>query len=99
MIDNKLIINCTNVTNNYCWKDLFNGEILIDIEAYDYGKPELSSRIKLRLYRGTSRPLFIKYEYLIIGIGSLLGILFILSTIFICICCRRKQSNKGKEYH
>jgi hypothetical protein len=97
LIDNKLIINCTNVTNNYCWKDLFNGEILIDIEAYDYGKPELSSRIKLRLYRGTSRPLFIKYEYLIIGIGSLLGILFILSTIFICICCRRKQSNKEKN--
>jgi hypothetical protein len=97
LIDNKLIINCTNVTDNYCWKDLFNEEILINVEAYDYGKPELSSRVKIRLYRGTSRALLIKYEYLIIGIASLAGILFVLSSIFICICCRRKHSNKAKD--
>ncbi|CAF5145649.1 unnamed protein product, partial [Rotaria sp. Silwood1] len=38
LIDNKLIINCTNETDNYCWYDLLKNDIFIDIEAYDYEK-------------------------------------------------------------
>jgi hypothetical protein len=98
LIDNKLIINCTNSTDNNCWKDLFNEEILITIEAYDYGKPELSSIIKIRLYRSTNQIMLIKNEYIIIGIASLLGILCVLLGIFICICCRKKTSKKTKDF-
>ncbi len=98
LIDNKLIINCTNTTDNYCLIDLLNDdEIIIDIEAYDYGKPELSSIIKIRLYRSTSRIMFMKYEYIIVSIASLLGILFAISIILIFICCRRKNSKKSKD--
>ena len=97
LIDNKLLINCTNETDDNCWKDLLNEEVLIDIEAFDYGKPELSSTMKLRLYRSSSRLMFIKYEYMIVSIASLLGILFVLSLICICICCQRKNQKKTKE--
>jgi hypothetical protein len=98
LIDNKVIINCTNTTDNYCLIDLLNDdEIIIDIEAYDYGKPELSSIIKIRLYRSTSRIMFMKYEYIIVSIASLLGILFAISIILIFICCRRKNSKKSKD--
>jgi hypothetical protein len=53
--------------------------------------------MKIRLYHSTSRALFIKYEYILIGTACLLGIFFILLLIFICICCRRKHSKKTKE--
>jgi hypothetical protein len=41
--------------------------------------------------------MFIKYEYMIVSIASLLGILFVLSMICICICCQRKTEKKTKE--
>jgi hypothetical protein len=91
LIDNKLIINCTNLTD--CWND----EILIDIEAYDYGIPELSSILKIRLYHSTSQILFMKSEYIIISIGSLLGIFFILLIIFLSICCGKKNFKKSND--
>lgn len=95
--DNKLIINCTNTTDNSCWNDLLNEEILIDIQAYDYGIPELSSIMKIRLYHNTPRMLVLKPEYIIISIASLLGILFILIIIFICIYCRKKNFKKNLD--
>ncbi|CAF3905141.1 unnamed protein product, partial [Rotaria sp. Silwood1] len=92
--DNKLIINCTNETDNYCWYDLLKNDIFIDIEAYDYGKPELSSIIKIHLYHNIKQILSIKYDYIIIIIGCLLGILLILSLLLLfilCFCCRKKK--------
>ncbi|CAF1127662.1 unnamed protein product [Adineta steineri] len=97
LIENKLIINCTNETDNNCWKNLLNKDIFIDIEAYDYGKPELSSVMKIRLYRSSTRLMFIKYEYIIVSIACLLGILFVLFMICLCICYRKKSSKKMKE--
>ncbi|CAF1187632.1 unnamed protein product [Rotaria sp. Silwood1] len=94
LIDNKLIINCTNETDNYCWYDLLKNDIFIDIEAYDYGKPELSSIIKIHLYHNIKQILSIKYDYIIIIIGCLLGILLILSLLLLfilCFCCRKKK--------
>ncbi|CAF4463919.1 unnamed protein product, partial [Rotaria sp. Silwood2] len=97
LIDNKLIINCTNETDNHCWIDLLNEDIFIDIEAYDYGKPELSSTMKIRLYHNSRQIMFIKYEYIIMSIACLLGILFILFILFICTCCRKQKQNKTKN--
>ena len=94
---NQLIINCANSSENYCSEDLSKGEVLIDVEAYDHGKPELSSTVKLRLYRGTSQAMLVRYEYIITGLVTFLGISFILSLISICICCRRRESKKNKD--
>ena len=87
LVDNKLIINYTNQT------DLLNEDAFIDIEAYDYGKPELSSIMKVHLYR----TMFIRYEYLVMSITILLGVLLVLILIFVCVCCRRKHQRKMKE--
>ncbi|UJR15132.1 hypothetical protein I4U23_002097 [Adineta vaga] len=97
LIDNQLIINCTNQTDNHCWNHLLNEEVYIDVEAFDYGQPALSSLMKIRLYRSSTRLMFMKYEYMIVSIASLLGILFVLSMICICICCRRRQTKKNIE--
>lgn len=97
LVRNQLIINCVNSSENSCGEDLSKGEVLIDVEAFDHGKPELSSMVKLRLYRGTSRAMFIRYEYIITGLATLLAMGFILSSIFVCICCRRRESKKNKD--
>ncbi|CAF1300886.1 unnamed protein product [Rotaria sordida] len=97
LIDNKLIINCTNETNNNCLFDLLNKNIFINIEAYDYGKPELSSIIKIHLYYNLKQILSFKYEYIIIMIGCLLGILFILLILILYIYYQRKNKKKSNE--
>ena len=97
LIDNKLIINCTNQTDNNCWIDLLTNDIQLNVEAYDYGKPELSSIMKIHLYPSSNRMMTIKYEYILISVGTLFGILFILFLILICICCRKKCQKKTKE--
>lgn len=97
LIDNKLIINCTNDTDNTCWSDLLASYMTIDIEAYDYGTPELSSILTLRLYHSSSRSLFIPYEYIVIFSGSLLGVFLIIIMIILCICFRRKKDKKSKD--
>lgn len=94
---NQLMINCANSSENHCWEDLSKSEVLIDVEAYDHGKPELSSIVKLRLYRETSQAMLVQYEYIITGLATFLGISFILSLILICICCRRRESKKNKD--
>ncbi|CAM4977621.1 unnamed protein product [Rotaria socialis] len=91
LVDNKLIINCTNEIDNSCWQNLLNDELTVDVEAYDHGKPELSSIITLRIYHSLSRNLIIRPEYILIGVGSVLGALFILVALILCICCRRKD--------
>lgn len=56
LISNELIINCTsefNASNNDCLFYLSNGEIWLDIEAYDMDDEILSSVIKIRLYRSS----------------------------------------------
>ena len=56
LISNELIINCTsefNESNNDCLFYLSNGEIWLDIEAYDMDDEILSSVIKIRLYRSS----------------------------------------------
>ncbi|CAF1671206.1 unnamed protein product, partial [Adineta ricciae] len=56
LISNQLILNCTvegNETNNDCWFYLANGEIWLDIEAYDLDNENFSSVIKIRLYRSS----------------------------------------------
>ena len=94
----QLIINCANTSENPCWQDLSKGDVLLDVEAYDHGKPELFSMVKLRLYRGTtSRAMLVRYEYVITGIASVLGMFCVLSLIFVGICCRRRKSKMNKE--
>ena len=54
MISNKLIVNCTllsNETNNDCRFYLTNGEVWLDIEAYDVDNESLSSTVQIRFYR------------------------------------------------
>ncbi|CAF1665497.1 unnamed protein product, partial [Adineta ricciae] len=97
LVENRLVINCTNQTDSTCWNELLNEEVYIDVEAFDYGQPELSSVVKIRLYRNSARLMFMKYEYFIISMASLLGILFVLSMICTCICCRRKRTKKNIE--
>jgi hypothetical protein len=111
LISNELIINCTlqsNETNNDCWFYLSNGEIWLDIEAYDIDQPTFSSTIKIRLYRSsilgndlaflrTNQQDFFqwfKHEYIIISIACLMGILFVIATILACIYCRRETKKK-----
>jgi len=56
LISNELIINCSldlNETNNDCVFYLSNGEIWLDIEAYDIDQENFSSVIKIRLYRSS----------------------------------------------
>ncbi len=116
LISNELIINCTlqsNETNNDCWFYLSNGEIWLDIEAYDFDDENLSSIIKIRLYRSTilgndlaflqvnrlNQYEFLqwfKHEYIIISIACLMGLLFVIATILICIYCRRESKTKKK---
>lgn len=113
---NELIINCTlisNESNNDCLFYLSNGEIWLDIEAYDVDEENFSSIIKIRLYRSSILghdlaflqvnrasqfdifQLF-KHEYIIISIASLMGLLFVIATILICIYCRRETKTKKK---
>jgi len=116
LISNQLILNCTlkfNETNNDCWFYLSNGEIWIDIEAYDIDEENYSSIIRIRLYRSTilgndlaflqvnrlNQYEFLqwfKHEYIIIIIASLMGLLFVIATILICIYCRRESKIKKK---
>jgi hypothetical protein len=56
LISNELIINCTlesNETYNDCLFYLSNGEVWLDIEAYDIDEENFSSIIKIRLYRSS----------------------------------------------
>ncbi|CAF1209592.1 unnamed protein product [Didymodactylos carnosus] len=62
LIDNNtgiayLTINCSQIGNNSSsddgWFHLSNGEIWLEIEAYDHGKPQLSSTAKIRLFRSS----------------------------------------------
>jgi hypothetical protein len=56
LISNELIINCSlesNESNNDCLFYLSNGEIWLDIEAYDLDEESYSSVIKIRLYRSS----------------------------------------------
>jgi hypothetical protein len=107
LISNELILNCTlelNETNNDCWFYLSNGEIWIDIEAYDIDNENFSSIIKIRLYRSSilgndlaylqtkQQDLFqwFKHEYILMSIASVMGLLFVIVTILTCIYCRRE---------
>lgn len=114
---NELILNCTlefNQTNNDCWFYLSNGEIWLDIEAYDLDDANFSSIIKIRLYRSsilghdlafvqinrlTQYDLFnwFKQDYIIIIIPCLMGLLFVIATILICIYFRRDSKTKKKS--
>jgi hypothetical protein len=114
LISNELIINCTlqsNETNNDCWFYLSNGEVWIDVEAYDIDQENFSSIIKIRLYRSSilghdlaflqinrsTKYEFLQWfqhEYIIIIIASLMGLLFVIATILICIYCRRESKKK-----
>ena len=54
LISNELIINCTvppNETDNDCWFYLSNGEVWLDIEAYDVDQETSSSTVRIRFYR------------------------------------------------
>ncbi|CAF0908534.1 unnamed protein product [Adineta steineri] len=56
LISNQLILNCTsefNETHNDCLFYLSNGEIWLDIEAYDMDMENFSSIVKIRLYRSS----------------------------------------------
>lgn len=56
LVSNRLTLNCTqqgNETNNDCWFYLSNGEVWLDIEAYDLDADNFSSVIKIRLYRSS----------------------------------------------
>ncbi|CAF3763046.1 unnamed protein product [Rotaria sp. Silwood1] len=114
LITNKLIINCTfelNNTNNDCLFYLTNGEIWLDIEAYDIDNENFSSIIKIRLYKssilGNNLLLLndikqnnnilqlFKHENIIIIIAILMGLLFVIATILICIYCRNELNKKS----
>ncbi|UJR31553.1 hypothetical protein I4U23_019040 [Adineta vaga] len=114
LLSNQLILNCTlegNETNNDCWFYLSNGEIWLDIEAYDMHNDNFSSVIKIRLYRSSilgNDPTYLqvkrfnqydilqwlKHEYIIMSIASLMGLLFVIATILSCIYCRRESKRK-----
>ncbi|CAF1006458.1 unnamed protein product [Rotaria sordida] len=111
LISNELIINCTlqlNDTNNDCWFYLTNGEIWLDIEAYDIDNENFSSIINIRLYRSSilsnnliSKQIkqfdilqLLKHENIIIIIAILMGLLFVIATILICMYCRRELNKK-----
>jgi hypothetical protein len=56
LISNELIINCSlesNESNNDCLFYLSNGEIWLDVEAYDIDEENFSSIVKIRLYRSS----------------------------------------------
>lgn len=111
---NQLILNCTdqgNDSSNDCWFSVSNGEIWLDIEAYDLDEPKYSSVIQIRLYRSsilghdlaflqinrTDEQEFLrwfKHEYIIISIASLMGVLFVVAAILICMYCRRETKKK-----
>ncbi|CAF3331340.1 unnamed protein product [Rotaria sp. Silwood2] len=112
LILNELIINCTlqlNDTYNDCWFYLSNGEIWLDIEAYDIDNENFSSNIKVRLYKSSilgndfiSKEIkqddnilqLFKHENIIIIIAILMGLLFVIATILACIYCRRELNKK-----
>ena len=114
LVSNELIINCTlqsNESNNDCWFYLSNGEVWLDIEAYDMDEENFSSVVKIRLYRSSilghdlafsqiSRANqydflnWFKHEYIIIIIACLMGLLFVIATVLICIYCRRESTRK-----
>lgn len=94
LIDNRLLVNCSNDTTDQCWMDLLHGDISINVEAFDHGTPELSSVMHIRLYRRSTEVMFTRYEYMLVVLASLLGLLLVLVLIFLCICCRRRQQGK-----
>ena len=114
LISNELIINCTlefNQSNNDCLFYLSNGEVWLDIEAYDIDEENFASVIKIRLYRSSilGHDLafmqvnrlnhydvfqWFKHEHIIIGIASLMGLLFVIATILTCLYCRRESKTK-----
>lgn len=115
---NQLILNCTlqlnDTDNNDCWFYLSNGEIWLDIEAYDLDDENYTSVIKIRLYRSSvlghdlaflqinrlnqyDLLYWFKHEYIIISIASLMGLLFVIATILVCIYCRRESKRKPKK--
>ena len=97
LVENQLIINCSNTTDNQCWNDVMSNEIFIEIEAYDHGQIELSSRVQIRLYHSTTRALFNQFEYLIIGVGSFAGLMIVLLIIILGVCCRKRRITKNRN--
>ena len=56
LVSNELIVNCSsefNASTNDCLFYLSNGEIWLDIEAYDMDEEKFASVIKIRLYRSS----------------------------------------------
>ncbi|CAF4750686.1 unnamed protein product [Rotaria socialis] len=96
-----------NETNNDCWFKVSNGEVHFDVEAYDVDNENFSSVMKIRLYRRSmvdddelktympsSRYDFFElfnHDYILRSIAILMGLLFVIAAILICIYCRRES--------
>jgi hypothetical protein len=94
LIDNQLIINCTNITIHSCWYDLIQNDLFIDIQAFDYGTPELSSTMTIHLFRRSTQIMFNKSDYLLALVASLLGVCLVVLCLSACLYCQRRQATK-----
>lgn len=89
VIDHNLVLNLSNETDRF-----FDDEILLELEAFDHGQPELSSTVKLRLYRHSTKS---KVMLLLLLFGCLTGLIVVVFSCFVCFSCRKRREEKISE--
>jgi hypothetical protein len=91
IIDHHLVLNCSNRTDQTtCSLESFHREFIIEIQAFDHGQPELTSNVKIRLYR-QSMETMIRYGTMMMAFVFLLGLIAVILSLSICLCCCKRE--------